>query len=431
MRVQMLMLGAVGVGVLVLPLEAAEEPSGADLPEILARTAAHHPGLRAAYDRYEAALLEVPQVGNLPDPRLTVTWFGSNPQTRTGEQEATYNLIQPIPWPGRLSREREFARTEAGAMYYAYQARQLEVLLDLALLYYDYAFLGKQTVLTRESADLVRDLKPIVEERVRGGGGLDALLRLQVELGTEENRLLALEQQRRALSARIRAAEALPNAPLLEWPTLKSPGSQTYRKDALMQGAIRHNPRLLRAEAMALSSRARLAVARLEGYPEFSLGLTYIQTGDAMMPGVEGSGDDPWGLMVTVTIPWDRKKSRAAEGEARERVSAARHDYDEALLAVEAQLETALAQWRLSFEQLQIFEDQLLPEARQALEVTESAYESGTTSILEVIDSRRSLLRLEIAYWQAVAELRKAQATLHALSTGASVPISLISNNWK
>ena len=82
-----------------------------------------------------------------------------------------------------------------------------------------------------------------------------------------------------------------------------------------------------RARAVALVEEweaavddTRGAAEEVAGYrrrPDLTLGLQYIQTGDALSAGVAGSGDDPLLLSLSFTLPVWPSSYRAAEREAR------------------------------------------------------------------------------------------------------------------
>ncbi|MGA1525172.1 MAG: TolC family protein, partial [Planctomycetota bacterium] len=65
--------------------------------------------------------------------------------------------------------------------------------------------------------------------------------------------------------------------------------------------------------------------------------------------------------------------------------------------------------------QIVLYRETLLPRARQALTLTQSAYAQGGAALLDVIDRQRALLAFEQAYWRASAELGRARARIEAL----------------
>ena len=142
----------------------------------------NNPRLEAEYQRIVASQKIAPQVGALPDPRLSYTEFLSQVQTRTGPQERSLALTQAFPWPGKLSLRKDIAGRDAEAAFYRYEGLQRQVVREVGLAYYDYAYLREVHRITGENIALLEQLVPVVDEKVRGGGDLSASLRLEVEL---------------------------------------------------------------------------------------------------------------------------------------------------------------------------------------------------------------------------------------------------------
>ena len=72
------------------------------LSDYLAYAALHNPGLKAAFNRWKAALEKIPQVNSLPDPRFTYAYFIENVETRVGPQRHKLDISQTFPWFGKL-----------------------------------------------------------------------------------------------------------------------------------------------------------------------------------------------------------------------------------------------------------------------------------------------------------------------------------------
>ena len=165
---------------------------------------------------------------------LQVTQFVESVQTRTGPQEQVFMLGQRIPWFGKLRERGNASSAEAEALLFAYQSRQLMLTRAVSNAFYDYGFLAKSIELTRENLRLLSELEPIVEERVRGGGDLNPLLRLKVEIGKVNDRLQSLEEKRNAQSARLSALLALPSNEVFPWPEWSTPIPETAPDSSLL-----------------------------------------------------------------------------------------------------------------------------------------------------------------------------------------------------
>lgn len=415
------------LGILFLPFLAWAETSvpssgtaaweGQTLAAYLDRAQKTNPALEAFRQHYEAALERVPQARSLPDPILQVTQFVESVQTRTGPQDQVLMLGQRIPWFGKLRERGNVASAEAEVLLFAYQSQQLKLTQSVAQAFFDYGFLAKAIGLTQESLRLLSELEPIVEERVRGGGDLNPLLRLKVEIGKVNDKLLSLEEKRHAQSARLAALLALSTDTTLDWPEWESPTPESAPDGALLVEALRaNNPELAMLERKVASAAARQEIARLEGFPDFTLGLNYIHLGDPINPTVPDAGQDPWGVTLSVNLPIWRGRINAQRSEALASQRAAEASLSDRENQLKADLSATLSQLRDAERRLQLYGTELLDLARQAVEISRTSYESGKTGILEVIDSERSLLDLETQFWRAAADTWQARITLQTLT---------------
>ncbi|EDY85174.1 outer membrane efflux protein [Verrucomicrobiia bacterium DG1235] len=391
------------------------------LEDYLARAQAANPQLDAFEKRYEAATQRIPQAAALPDPMLQVTSFVESVQTRNGPQENALMVNQRIPWFGKLDAREKATSEQAEALWYAYQGQQLMLARMVSKMYYEYGYTQRATQLTRENLDLLAQLEPIVEEKVKAGGDLNALLRLKVEIGKVNDRLQSLQQKRVTQSAQLSELLALPESTLLPWPEWQKPGLVSPRATSLLESIESNNPQLQMLERKIASAAARIELAKLESRPDFTVGLNYVQIGDLDTPAMSpDSGKDAWGVTFGVNIPLWSKKNRAAQAEAASSQQAIQSEYQNRLNALKADLASSLSSLTDANRRLELYGEELLGLAEQAVENSRMSYQGGRTGILEVIDSERSLLELQLLYWRAAAD---AWQQLVAAQTLANQPI--------
>ena len=133
------------------------------------------------------------------------------------------------------------------------------------------------------------------------------------------------------------------------------------------------------------------------------------------MPGVVGSGDDPFAVSVGVNLPIGRAKYRAIVDEAEAGRASARQKLERRIDELAVALRHARFQHDDAARQIGLYRDTLLPRARQALSVTQAAYGQGGAVLLDVIDRQRALLAFEQAYWRACAELGRSRARIESI----------------
>ncbi|MCB1124150.1 MAG: TolC family protein [Verrucomicrobiae bacterium] len=388
-----------------------------DLQSYLEQAQAANPQLKAFEARYQAASRRIPQLSALPDPMLQVTHFVESVQTRTGPQENLFMLSQRIPWFGKLSSRETMATAEAEALWFAYQNQQLSLARTVALQFYEYAYTGIAEQLTEENLALLTDLEPVVEEKVRAGGDLNALLRLKVEIGKMTDKVQSLKQKRRVQSAQLCELLALPADTVLPWPKWREPTIETVDGAVLIPAIETNHPELQMLERQLTSAEARQEIARLESSPDFTLGVNYIQVGNPVVnPTTPHAGKDPWSVSFAINLPIWGKKNSAAKEEALLGKRAIESEYQNRLNALKAQLTASIAQLDDANRRHTLYGDQLLTLAEQAVENSQSSYEGGRTGILEVIDSERSLLELQLLHRRAEADALQQRITIQALA---------------
>lgn len=405
-----------------LGLSAQSVSAPTTLAAYLQQAQSANPDLQAYATRYDAARARISQARALPDPMLQVTHFAESVQTRTGPQENIIMLSQRVPWFGRLSGREQVASEEAEAIHYAFQARQLMLARIVATSFYDYAYSGKAIELTNENLGLLEKLEPQVEERARTGGNLNNLLRLQVEIGKLRDQLASLNAQRVQHSARLGALLAWPEdetLPLPTWAPLHSEPLPPPASDraAILAAVDTQNPELLMLERKISSARARVELARLETRPDFTFGLTYIQIGQPVVnPTTPNAGRDPWGVSLSVNLPIWNQKNRHVRQEADATQRTAESELAERRNQLRAETLVALSAVADAQRRVRLYDDDLLPLARQAVENTLGAYQGDRATLLELIDSERSQLDLELQLWRAQADAAQQKLILQSLA---------------
>ncbi len=400
------------------PEQAPELGEGADLNTYIRYGLYHNPSIRAAFEWWRAAAARVPQVSALPDPRFSWAYFVEPIETRTGPQDNRFSLSQTFPWFGKLDQAGEVAARDAESMWWKVEARRVEVVREIRHAFFDYAYLARDIQITEDNLTLLNSLEPVIQRRIQAGASQVDLLQLQVEIGEMENTLQSLQQYRPALSARLSAALNHRTRNPLPWPELVEPEFLPVDQEALEDGLTNDNPELRELRERIRREESRERLADLEGWPDFTVGVDYFDTGEALLPGTPGSGDDPWAVTLSLNLPIFRGKYDAMVEEARRSSSAAHAELDDKGNALLAQLQMVLYGLDDAARQIALYSQSLIPRAEQSLRVTETAYRGGTATFLDLINGQRALLAFEQTYWRACKDYEQSLADLEALTGG-------------
>jgi outer membrane protein, heavy metal efflux system len=376
-------------------------PSPATLEDLLARAAAHHPGLAAARMERLAEEERVPQARSLPDPSLSL-------QARTMDRQVGVGVSQMLPLAGRRERNAAIAQEGANAAGRRAQARALAVDAEVAGAYSELVYLLRAQELVAENLALVGQLVEVALARYRTGEAPYAdVLRAQLELARVEDELRSLQDVEGAAEGRLNAALGRPaTAPLPELAPL--PAADVALSDEEVLAAVAEaNPSLAATRHETAAAGQRLELARRNGTPDLMLGAELMRSFEMDRFGA--------GIMVGVNLPI-RKERRAAEvREAEARVAASAARETEAGLGLQAEARLALYRYRDAGRRVALYADRLIPQAEQSLAATQTAYRSAEATFGELIETARMALELRMTLERLRADRLQGLASLESL----------------
>lgn len=391
--------------------------SGASSPDDYIRYALYHsPAVESAYQQWRAASERLPQVGGLPDPRLTFGYFVEEVQTRTGPQNARIGVQQTLPWPGRLDDREDAASKAAAAAWRRFEAARLGVAERVVAALHELAYLDRTILATQGTLELTQTFEEVLRARYRvGAGSHPELIRAQVELGELEDRVLQLKAMRPSLVAELNAVLDRPASVAV--PAMDQLPGRVALTDAegLVEIAKRTNPILLGLDEQVAEQQFMAAAARKDGLPDLTVGVDYIFTGRALTPGTPGSGDDPIMLSVGINLPiWRDKYDAAVRESLARRLSIASERADQSN-RIEAAIHRAWFEHTDADRRVRLYEQTLIPKAEESLRASLAGFRGGETSFLDLLDTERTLLEFAVAAERARADRGKALARLNTL----------------
>ena len=353
----------------------------------------HNPGLRAAFERWRAALLRVPQATALADPGLTLMAMW---QEGAGIAQRRLEVGQGLPWPGKRQLRGEMALAEAEAARRQFEAASFELAYQVKDAYCELYYLSRAIAILSETIELAKQAEAVARSRYQVGNAQYAdVIRAQVELGKLDNELQSMEDMKTPVFALLNAAMDRPPAAPLPVPKAIPEAQLDADAEQLLARMREANPMLKMAEAEIAKQDAALRLADRNFYPDFMLGLRLTDAASMM-------GADSLMPMLGLTLPVWRSKYRAARDEAEALHDAARRALADRANELSTDLTMALFKLRDSERRVSLYRDNLLPRAEQAYKATQTAYTSGKATFSDLIDAQRVLLEFRLAHARAL-----------------------------
>jgi len=395
---------------------AVDANSPGTLQGYLRYAALHNAGLKAAFERWKAALEIVPQAKALPDPRFTYGYYIEEVETRVGPQQQRVGISQVFPWFGKIRARTDAAAASAEAARRRYEAKKLELFHEVKDAYYEYAYLAEAIRIAREDLELIRRFEEVARTKyITASAGHPDVIRAQIESALLADKLKTLETRREPIVARLNAALNRPGDSILPWPQRESYDAPDVDRRVVFETLRRQNPRLQALDFDAVAARSRIELAKKRFYPDMTLGVDWIDTDDAIAPGVSDSGKDPVIVMFSMNLPIWRKSYGAAELQARAEARRARYKRKDAENALVARVSGVLYELQDSRRKAELYGDVLIPKGEELLGASETAYSSGTIDFLSLIDAEQRLLKSRLQRQRALATAQQKLAELEML----------------
>jgi cobalt-zinc-cadmium efflux system outer membrane protein len=171
--------------------------------------------------------------------------------------------------------------------------------------------------------------------------------------------------------------------------------------------AIESNPQLIRFTALRAQRDAELLIARLKPIPDLTLGVAWRN--------LRVSNDNAVRLGASIPIPvWDMNLGAIAEAqESRAKVEAERATAKAALvLTLGRAFETLVGAGR----EIELLRNSIIPNARKAVEGTETGYNQGRFTLLELLDVQDVQYQAALREIEVLVSFHKSVATIESLT---------------
>lgn len=403
------------------PVVRETAATGFGLRRAIEIAAQRNPRLAAARNRWRAATHRPAQARALPDPLLTYTEMVEPIETRAGPIDRDVQLVQKIPYPGKLSAAGAVATERARVSRLDYEIALRDVVAEVKVAYAELRYLHQAIRIVKQNQGIAGQLAEKSAALYAGADGeepdpvtLFDTLKAQSQLAQLSYDLITLEELERTEEAHVN--ELLSRPPEASLP---APEGLAYRplraeRQQLYQLALSRRQELEAAlHKISAASQAR-RLAKLSRVPDFTLGVKYWMVGESGLGGPL-SGEDAVGVTLGVTLPiWGEKnRARIAEAEYLKRA---------ACLDRRAQIDTLMARINKVYFRIQnadrlvrLYKDSLIPQAKSAMEIAEQWRDTGRDTFGRLLEAQSVWLNFQLAYHRALADHEQTVARMEQL----------------
>ena len=384
--------------------------AGYTLAEVEQVALASNPEIRVASRRLAVAQAKAPVAGAREDPSFAYRGWGT-PVSRPWDYNAAQNMFmvnQNFAGLGKRKLRSEIAQTEVVEARAALEGTKLKVQIEVRKAFYDLLRTRDELLVHDEHIGIAR--QAVEAARIKYTTGKvpqQDILKAQVELTRLAEHLVHFDEDAELARTQLNTLLGRDPAAPLEVRGDYAVMSGLPDMETLKKMALESRPDLAQAQAAVQKSLQEKDLTQKAYSPDFSLAAGYM-----LMPN-DTTRRNRYMVEAAVNLPWlNRGKHEAEIAEAAAESSEQQAELAALRSVAFGQIQEALTRARAAARLATIYQRQLRPQAEATLRSTVIAYESDRTDFLNLLDSQTSVVDIDLAYFQAVADFESRFADL-------------------
>jgi cobalt-zinc-cadmium efflux system outer membrane protein len=407
-----------------LPVSGAAPPGlPADLQALIQEVLEANPEIKERAQLKTASEESVKPAGALDDPMFSFNILNLAADTFDFAQEEMTNkqlaISQKFPFPGKRRLRSEVAEEQARADSFVFADKKNEIRTKVIQGYWGLSLAYAGADITEKNKHFWEQVVKVAETVYGVGRGQQAdVLQAQVELGNYLDRLLQWHQRQDSIRADLNALRSKPQRTEIPRPEPLKPRSFDLRLEPLLAQA-ESQPRLKALQALIAKQDNAVELARKDYYPDFNVGLAY---GFREKSPIGRERADFFTALMSVNVPlWWGSKLNPRLREQQAKRAAAKETYQTVLDRLAAAVKDRYAKLERLSQQIALYDQGIIPQARQAAEASLASYQVGLLDFSRLYQNQIAAYNAELQLQQYLKEFEENWAELEWL-VGAELP---------
>jgi cobalt-zinc-cadmium efflux system outer membrane protein len=379
---------------------------------------ARSPEIAIALRRVAVAEAHMPVAGALDDPMAMYRGWGVPLQQPWNFNDAQnmFSISQTFPGAGKRALRTRVAGSDVDVAKAQLDEVRLDVRVRVHKAFDDLLLAQDEMQIHHQHVAIAR--QAIEAARIQytvGKGPQQDMLKAQVALTSLAEHMIRFDHDAALSQSRLNTLLGRdPDMPV-------SVAGEFAVVDALPEArtldtmALQSRPDLMAAELAAARSHTEQTLAKKVYLPDFTVSAGYM-----LMPAGSPQRND-YMVEGSINLPWlNRRKHDAEIAEATARTTEQDAELSGLRNVAFGQIQDALIEAQAAQKLAHMYHDQLRPQAEATLESSVIAYENDKTNFLNLLDSQMTVINVDLAWLDAVADFDARLADLE-LATGTPI----------
>jgi cobalt-zinc-cadmium efflux system outer membrane protein len=394
------------------PVPVAPEQKRMALADFESIAMGNNPTLMQASARVGSLRGTWTQAGLYPNPRLTYRGDEMGDENRSGFQGTS--VTQEIVTKHKLALAQDIVSQQIRQANNDYSAQALRVQNDVKIRFYEVLLAQRAVELAQELGALTRRSAEVADDLFRATQvARTDVLQARVEADTVQLQLIRAQNFHQSSWRRLATVVGVPNLaftplagdihddiPVVDW-------------DQSCARLLATSPELAAAQAKLSAARASVQKAYADRCPNFDLEGGYSHDNI--------TGFDTGNISVSVPVPIFNRNQGAIR-QTQSDVTAAQGEVERMALELRNRLALVFERYANARAMVDRYEQSILPNAKESAELTGKRYQAGDINYTALLVAQRTYLQTQVAYLDAVRELRETTVLIDGLLLSDSLP---------
>ncbi len=343
--------------------------------------------------KHSIATEKVNEANTLSDTQISLGYFVSEPETRTGPQRARLSVRQMLPWFGTITARENYASSLAETQYLDIAIAKRKLGLSISQSYYTlFAIKAKQEVL-REQIDLLKTYEKLALTAVTvGKASAVDVLQLQIRQNELQQQIDVLAQEyitERSLFNTILNTDPDTDIEIVDQINIPEKDPVIYNDKLLV------HPELLKYDKLYESVSKSELVNQKQKNPDIGFGLDYVPVSERTDVNIEDNGKDILMPMISISIPIFNKKynsqtkqNKLKQEEIQLKKTDRQNHLQSLLIKAISLRNTARIKYKTQEKNIQ--------QAKNAEQILTKNYETGTVDFNAILDVQELQLKFQV-----------------------------------